>query len=90
MTTTDRERAVVLGAGIAGLLAARVLADHYAEVLVVDRDPLDPTRPTPAGLDQHPERPAAGTAAAVAPHRPGTCTGCSPAGSRPSRSCSPG
>lgn len=34
------DRAVVLGAGMAGLLAARVLADAYAEVTVVDRDEL--------------------------------------------------
>ncbi len=34
------QRAVVLGGGMAGLLAARVLADAYAEVLVVDRDQL--------------------------------------------------
>jgi 2-polyprenyl-6-methoxyphenol hydroxylase-like FAD-dependent oxidoreductase len=33
-------RAVVVGAGIAGLLAARVLADHYEEVTVLDRDQL--------------------------------------------------
>ena len=31
---------VVLGASMAGLLAARVLADAYAQVTVVDRDPL--------------------------------------------------
>lgn len=34
------ERAVVLGGGVAGLLAARVLADHAAEVVVVERDDL--------------------------------------------------
>lgn len=33
-------RAVVIGAGIAGLLAARVLADEFDEVTVIDRDPL--------------------------------------------------
>jgi 2-polyprenyl-6-methoxyphenol hydroxylase-like FAD-dependent oxidoreductase len=33
-------RAVVLGGSMAGLLAARVLADAYTEVLVVDRDQL--------------------------------------------------
>jgi 2-polyprenyl-6-methoxyphenol hydroxylase-like FAD-dependent oxidoreductase len=33
-------RAVVIGASIAGLLAARVLADSYAEVTVIDRDRL--------------------------------------------------
>jgi 2-polyprenyl-6-methoxyphenol hydroxylase-like FAD-dependent oxidoreductase len=42
MTPTDRDRAVVLGGSIAGLLAARVLADNFAEVLVIDRDPLRP------------------------------------------------
>jgi 2-polyprenyl-6-methoxyphenol hydroxylase-like FAD-dependent oxidoreductase len=30
--------AVVMGAGMAGLLAARVLADHFEQVTVVDRD----------------------------------------------------
>jgi 2-polyprenyl-6-methoxyphenol hydroxylase-like FAD-dependent oxidoreductase len=34
------DRAVVLGAGMAGLLAARVLADAYAQVTVIDRDQL--------------------------------------------------
>lgn len=34
------DHAVVLGASIAGLLAARVLADHYAEVTIVERDEL--------------------------------------------------
>ena len=36
-------RGVVVGAGIAGLLAARVLADHCEEVTLLDRDqlPLD-------------------------------------------------
>jgi hypothetical protein len=34
------DRAVVLGASMAGLLAARVLADAYAQVTVVDRDQL--------------------------------------------------
>jgi 2-polyprenyl-6-methoxyphenol hydroxylase-like FAD-dependent oxidoreductase len=33
-----RDRAVVIGASIGGLLAARVLADEYGEVVVVDRD----------------------------------------------------
>src|SRR6266496_2264719 len=34
------DQAVVLGAGMAGLLAARVLADAYRRVTVVERDPL--------------------------------------------------
>jgi 2-polyprenyl-6-methoxyphenol hydroxylase-like FAD-dependent oxidoreductase len=37
------DRAVVLGASMAGLLAARVLADVYAQVTVIDRDELPPT-----------------------------------------------
>ena len=37
------DRAVVLGASMAGLLAARVLADAYGQVLVVDRDELPET-----------------------------------------------
>jgi 2-polyprenyl-6-methoxyphenol hydroxylase-like FAD-dependent oxidoreductase len=38
------EQAVVLGASMAGLLAARVLADFYGQVTVVERDVL-PTEP---------------------------------------------
>ncbi|MEH0934528.1 FAD-dependent oxidoreductase [Micromonospora psammae] len=34
-------RAVVLGASVAGLLAARVLAEHADSVLILDRDELD-------------------------------------------------
>lgn len=33
-------RAVVLGGSIAGLMAARILADHFSQVLVVERDAL--------------------------------------------------
>ena len=32
------ERAVVVGGGMGGLFAARVLSDHFDEVVVVDRD----------------------------------------------------
>ena len=39
------DRAVVLGASLAGLLAARVLSDSYAQVTVVERDEL-PERPS--------------------------------------------
>src|SRR5215204_1889836 len=38
------DRAVVLGASMAGLLAARVLADAYAQVTVIDRDELPEAR----------------------------------------------
>ncbi len=34
------DRAVVLGGGMAGLLAARVLSEKYADVVIVDRDDL--------------------------------------------------
>lgn len=35
-----RNRAIVIGGGMAGLLAARVLADHYKEVTILERDDL--------------------------------------------------
>jgi 2-polyprenyl-6-methoxyphenol hydroxylase-like FAD-dependent oxidoreductase len=51
------DRVVVLGAGMAGLLAARVLADAYADVRVVDRDRLTgvttPRRGVPQGQHVH-------------------------------------
>ncbi|QVJ02400.1 FAD-dependent oxidoreductase [Nocardiopsis eucommiae] len=40
MNSPVGDRAVVLGASMAGLLAARVLSESYEEVLLVDRDPL--------------------------------------------------
>lgn len=50
-------RAVVLGASIAGLLSARVLADHYDRVTVVERDLLpdsgEPRRGVPQGGQPH-------------------------------------
>ena len=48
--------AVVLGAGIAGLLAARVLADAYDEVTIVERDDTEgssPRRGAPQGGHLH-------------------------------------
>jgi 2-polyprenyl-6-methoxyphenol hydroxylase-like FAD-dependent oxidoreductase len=45
MNTQIGDRAVVLGASMAGLLAARVLADTYGQVTVIDRDEL-PETPT--------------------------------------------
>lgn len=49
--------AVVLGASIAGLLAARVLADAFERVTIVERDPLpvdgDPRRGVPQGRHIH-------------------------------------
>lgn len=50
-------RAVVLGAGIAGLLAARVLSDSFAAVTVVERDGLpddpEPRTGVPQGRHLH-------------------------------------
>ncbi len=40
MTHHSEDRAVVLGAGMAGLFAARALTTRYAEVVVVERDDL--------------------------------------------------
>ncbi len=34
-------RAVVIGAGMAGLAAARVLSDHFDEVVLLERDQID-------------------------------------------------
>jgi 2-polyprenyl-6-methoxyphenol hydroxylase-like FAD-dependent oxidoreductase len=36
----ERNRAIVIGASMAGLLAARTLADHFREVLLIERDEL--------------------------------------------------
>ena len=51
------DRAVVLGGSMAGLLAARVLSDAYAQVIVVDRDTLTgvttPRRGVPQGPHAH-------------------------------------
>jgi flavin-dependent dehydrogenase len=49
---THGSHAIVIGAGIAGLLAARVLANHFASVTLVERDRL-PSAPKPrAGAPQ--------------------------------------
>ena len=45
MNTQIADRAVVIGASIAGLLAARALSDSYGQVTVIDRDEL-PETPT--------------------------------------------
>lgn len=45
-------RAVVMGAGMAGLLAARVLADHVDEVVVLDRDVLPDEPVSRRGIPQ--------------------------------------
>ena len=49
--------AVVIGAGIAGLTAARVLADRFERVVLLDRDELpraaEPRRGAPQGYHPH-------------------------------------
>ncbi|WP_069883642.1 FAD-dependent oxidoreductase [Streptomyces luteocolor] len=54
---TRWQRAVVIGGGYAGLVTARVLADHFAEVLVLERDPVRPDtgvhRHVPQGYHAH-------------------------------------
>lgn len=52
MKHTTSDRAVVLGAGIAGLLAARAVAETHGEVVVVDRDPLEPGPSPRRGVPQ--------------------------------------
>jgi len=39
-STFDRHHAVVIGASMAGLLAARVLSDHFEQVTIIQRDRL--------------------------------------------------
>lgn len=45
-TYSGKNNAVVIGASMAGLLAARVLTDHFAQVTIVERDEL-PDGPLP-------------------------------------------
>lgn len=47
-----RDHAVVLGAGMAGLLAARVLSESYASVTVVERDELHKVGAARSGVPQ--------------------------------------
>jgi 2-polyprenyl-6-methoxyphenol hydroxylase-like FAD-dependent oxidoreductase len=59
MDSSRQGRALVVGGGIAGLLAARVLAEGHLEVQVLDRDDLerpdaqDPRRGVPQGRHIH-------------------------------------
>jgi 2-polyprenyl-6-methoxyphenol hydroxylase-like FAD-dependent oxidoreductase len=51
------KHAIVIGAGMGGLLAARALADWYGEVTIVERDtlpqPYDPRKGVPQGRHSH-------------------------------------
>ncbi|MFI0976058.1 NAD(P)/FAD-dependent oxidoreductase [Streptomyces sp. NPDC021093] len=57
MPTTSSGHAIVMGAGIAGLLAARVLRESYARVTIVERDRLpaaaEPRPGVPHGRHGH-------------------------------------
>src|SRR5680860_192297 len=45
-------RAIVIGAGIGGLLASRILSDHYDEVVILERDSLPSTGTHRKGIPQ--------------------------------------
>lgn len=57
MNATQPDQAIVIGAGIAGLLAARALADHFGRVLVIERDVFpaaaEPRKGTPQAFHIH-------------------------------------
>ncbi len=54
---TQPGRAVIVGASVAGLFAGRVLADHFDEVVLVDKEALDqgptPRKAVPQGNHIH-------------------------------------
>lgn len=50
--TQDRGRAVVIGASVAGLLAARVLSDHFSSVTLIERDKLPSAAEHRGGVPQ--------------------------------------
>lgn len=53
-----REKALVIGAGIAGLLTARVLSSYFETVIVVEKDelPQKPSERPGTPQDFHPHR----------------------------------
>ncbi|MGH9334423.1 MAG: hypothetical protein ACRD21_11800, partial [Vicinamibacteria bacterium] len=46
------ERVVIIGASMGGLLAGRVLADHYEQVCLIERDTLPPAGENRKGVPQ--------------------------------------
>ena len=48
----DGRHAVVLGGSLAGLLAARILADHFEEVTLIERDAYTETTAARKGVPQ--------------------------------------
>src|SRR5687768_16079458 len=57
ISSTTHRRAVVIGASIAGLLAARVLSERFTEVVLLERDALpdraEPRKGTPHAVHPH-------------------------------------
>jgi len=51
-TKTVGRRAVVVGAGIGGLAAARAVVDHFEQVIVLERDALPSDAASRAGTPQ--------------------------------------
>jgi flavin-dependent dehydrogenase len=51
-SSADAAHAVVIGAGMSGLLAARVLANHFEQVTIVERDTLSDSAQTRKGVPQ--------------------------------------
>ena len=61
---TNRQHAIVIGGSMSGMLAARVLSDHYERVTLVERDQLPVQGSQLLRLDPvHPHQ-------SVAPRRP--------------------
>ena len=52
MTRTSHHHAVIVGASVTGLFAARVLADHFTKVTVLDRDELPDGASSRRGVPQ--------------------------------------
>ena len=51
------EKAIVIGASISGLMAARALANHFSQVMIIERDvlppPGEPRKGVPQGRHAH-------------------------------------
>jgi len=52
LTVNRMERAVVMGASMSGLLAARSLANHFQQVIIIERDVLPPAGEPRKGVPQ--------------------------------------
>ena len=52
MSTHLGKQAIVIGGSIGGLVAARVLADHFEEVTIIDRDTFPETPGHRRGVPQ--------------------------------------